>query len=41
MGVDRTLNCAHDAHRLAVLGEQEVDLAAADAMLSGACAVES
>lgn len=38
--VDSLLNCAHDAYRLAVLGEQEVDLAAADAVLAGTGAVE-
>src|SRR6202043_2293139 len=38
--VDSSLYCAHDAHRLAVLGEQEVDLAAADAVLAGTGAIE-
>jgi len=28
MGVDRGLDCAHDVHRLAMLGEHEIDLAA-------------
>ena len=41
MGVDCALDCTHDAHRLAVLGNQEVDLATADAMLSSAGAIES
>src|SRR5258708_31379964 len=39
--VDSFLNCAHDAHRLAVLGEQKVDLAGADAVLAGTGAVKS
>jgi hypothetical protein len=39
--IDSLLNRAHDAHRLAVLGKQKVDLAAADAMLAGTGAVES
>jgi hypothetical protein len=38
--IDSLLNCAHDAHRLAVLGEQEIDLAAADAVLAGTGAIE-
>ena len=40
VGVDRLLDCAHHAHRLAVLGDQEVDFAAADAVLAGARAVK-
>ena len=40
VGVDRRLDCAHHAHRLAMLGDQEVDLAVADAVLAGAGAVE-
>jgi CHAT domain-containing protein len=39
VGVDRFLNCPHDTHRLAVLGDQEVDLAAADAVLASTGAV--
>src|SRR5258708_6788565 len=39
-GVDRLLDRVHYAHRLAVLGDQEIDLAAADAVLAGAGAVE-
>jgi hypothetical protein len=38
--VDRRLDRAHDSYRLAVLGEQEIDLAAADAMLACAHAVK-
>src|SRR5262249_26733487 len=34
------LESAHHAHRLAVLGDQGIDLAAADAVLAGAGAVE-
>src|SRR5271167_5222507 len=40
VGVDRLLDCAHDAHRLAMLGEQEINFAAADAVLTGARAVK-
>jgi hypothetical protein len=32
--VDRLLDCALNTHRLTVLGEQEIDFAAADAMLA-------
>jgi hypothetical protein len=38
--VDSLLDCAHHAYCLAMLGEQEVDLAAADAVLTGAGAAE-
>jgi hypothetical protein len=38
--VDSLLNCAHDTHRLAVLGDQKVDLAATDAVFAGAGPVE-
>jgi len=38
--VDSLLNCTHDAHRLAVLGDQKVDLVATDAVLAGAGPVE-
>ena len=40
VGVDRLLDCAHDAHRLTVLGDQKVEFAAADAVLACARAVE-
>ena len=40
VGVDCLFYSAHDAHRLAVLGNQEIDLAAADAVLTGTRAVE-
>jgi hypothetical protein len=33
-GVDILLDCAHDPHRLTVLGDQEIDFVAADAMLA-------
>jgi hypothetical protein len=40
IGVDRLLDRAHDAHRLAVFGDQELYLATADAVLAGAGTVE-
>ena len=40
VGVNRLLYCPHYTHRFAVLGDQEVDLAATDAVLASACAVE-
>jgi hypothetical protein len=40
IGVDRLLDCTHDAHRFAVLGDQKVEFAAADPVLACAGAVE-
>ena len=40
VGVDRLLDRTHDAHSVAVLGDQKVYLAATDAVLTGAGAVE-
>ena len=40
IGVDRLLDCTHHAHRFAVLGDQKVEFAAADAVLACAGAVE-
>jgi hypothetical protein len=40
VGVDRLLDCTHDAHSIAVLGNQKVYLAATDTVLAGAGAVE-
>ena len=40
IGVKRLLDCAHNAHSLAVLGKQEIDLAAADAVLACASTVK-
>src|SRR5580704_19332436 len=34
IGVDRLLDCTHDAHRFAVLGDQKVEFAAADPVLA-------
>ena len=34
-GINRLFNRAHDAYRLTVFGQQEVNLAAADAVLAG------
>src|SRR5579883_3614816 len=39
VGVERLFEGAHDAHGLAMLGDEEVHLAIADAMLAGAGAV--
>ena len=40
IGVDRLLDRAHDTHGFPMLGDQEIQLAAADAMLSRAGAVK-
>ena len=40
IGVDRLLDCTHDAHRLAVLSDQKLQFTAADAVLACAGAVE-
>ena len=40
IGVDRLLDCAHHAHRFAVLGDQKVEFAAADPVLACAGAVK-
>jgi hypothetical protein len=40
VGVDSLLDCSHDVYRLAVLGDQEVEFTAADAMLAGAGPVQ-